>query len=197
MIARHSARLSLPSEGFRSWPLQGKVAVCLAAAARKKGSHLGIRPDGARHERLGAVDLPVLRIVAGIDYAAHWRFGRDEAPDELPELRGEELDGALRRLEEHGLITAGDRREAIGYFLWSRLRPTADGWRVLGEWPPSAKADMGIALVHVLRALAEQSEEGEAKPLRRAAGAAGRLAGNVVFDVAKGEIRRVGGELSS
>ncbi len=116
------------------------------------------------------VHLPVLRFVAGLDYGLQWRFDRGAPTDELPALTGEDLDAALRQLEGHGLITAGDRTETIGYFFWSRLRLAPNGWRVLGEWPPSSEADMGAALVHILRALAEEAAEEEAKPLRRAAG---------------------------
>jgi hypothetical protein len=91
----------------------------------------------------------------------------------------------------------GGRREYSGYFIWWRLRPTPDGLRVLGEWPPAAEADMGRALVYILRDLAEEGSDAEAKPLRRAAGAVGGFAGQVVFDVAKGELRRAGGDLAT
>jgi hypothetical protein len=150
-------------------------------------------PEQSMWER---VDLPVLRLVAGCDYAAGWRFDRQEPTEEIPVLTGTELDSALRRLEGYDLIQ-GRRREASGYFMWWRLRPTPDGWRVLGEWPPASEADMGAALVEILRALADDANEEEAKPLRRAAGSFGRLAGRVVFDVAKSEIRRAGGDLAS
>jgi hypothetical protein len=143
------------------------------------------------------VDLPVLRFVADLDYGLRWRFDRGQPTDELPELKGEELDASLRRLEEHELISAGGRSETIGYFTWWRLRPAPDGWRVLGEWPPSSEADMGTALVHILRSLADTASEDEAKPLRRAAGSVARLAGNVVFDVAKGELARAGGDIAT
>ena len=142
-------------------------------------------------------DLPVLRFVAELDYSLQWRFERGEPTDELPDFKGEELDAALRRLEEHGLIEAGGRSETIGYFTWWRLRPTPDGWRVLGEWPPTSEADMGAALVHILRAMAEEAGDEDAKPLRRAAGSVGKLAGNVVFDVAKGELERAGGDIAT
>ena len=65
-------------------------------------------------------------------------------------------------------------RRADGYLRWSRLRQTPDGWRVLGERPPASEADMGAVLVTILRALADDSSEEEAKPLRRAAGSIGR-----------------------
>ncbi len=77
-----------------------------------------------------------------------------------------------------------------------RLRPTSDGWRVLGQWPPANEADMGTAIVEILRGLAEEAGAEEAKPLRRAAGSVARFGGRVVFGVAKGEIRRTGGDLT-
>jgi hypothetical protein len=70
------------------------------------------------------VDLPLLRFVAELDYSMQWQFDRGEPTDELPALTGEELDAALRRLEEHGLIAAGGRTETIRHFVWWRLRPT-------------------------------------------------------------------------
>jgi hypothetical protein len=142
------------------------------------------------------VDLPVLHFVAGCEYAAMSRFDRHEPTEEIPALTGTECDSALRRLEGYGLIRGG-RREASGYFTWWRLRPTPDGWRVLGEWPPASEDDTGAALVEILRRLAGDASEEEAKPLQRAAGSVGRLAGRVVFDVAKSEVRRAGGDLAS
>lgn len=103
----------------------------------------------------------------------------------------------MRRLEEHGLISVGGRSETSGYFTWWRLRPAPDGWRVLGEWPPSSEADMGAVLVHILRSLADTASHDEAKPLRRAAGSVAKLAGNVVFDVAKAELTRTGGDIAT
>jgi hypothetical protein len=78
-----------------------------------------------------------------------------------------------------------------------RLRLTPRGLRVLGEWPPSEEAQLGTALVQVLLTLADDAEEPEAKPLRRAAGAVGRFASDVVFDVAKGELNKMGGDVAS
>jgi hypothetical protein len=90
----------------------------------------------------------------------------------------------------------GSRQEAIGYFVFTRLRLAPDGLRVLSEWPPAEQAQLGAALVQVLLALADEAEEPDAKPLRRAAGAVGRFASDVVFDVAKGELNRMGGDFA-
>jgi hypothetical protein len=142
------------------------------------------------------VDLPVLRFVETFPYHLGWKFDRKGSTEELPQFGGEELDEALRRLEGHGLIAWRERTETSGYFVFTRLRLTSDGLRILGEWPPAEEAQLGAALVQVLLTLADEADEQEAKPLRRAAGAVGRFAGDVVFDVAKGELRRIGGDLA-
>lgn len=143
------------------------------------------------------IDLPVLRYVEEFPYHMQWQFNRRGPTEELPEFEGEELDDALRRLEGHRLVWWHERIETIGLFVFVRLRLTPRGLRVLGEWPPSEGAQLGSALVQVLLLLADDADEPEAKPLRRAAGAVGRFAGDVVSDVAKGELKRMGGDVAS
>ena len=143
------------------------------------------------------IDLPVLRYVQTFPYHMQWHFDRKGQDEELPQFGGEELDQALRRLEGYGLVTWRHRNETTGYFVYTHLRLTPRGLRVLEEWPPAEEAQIGAALVQVLLALAEDADEPEAKLLRRAAGAAGRFAGDVVFDVAKGEFRKMGGDLAT
>ena len=142
------------------------------------------------------VDLPVLRFVVDLDYSLRWRFDRAEPTEELPELKGEELDAALRRLEEHGLIAAGGRarRPATSAGGACGRHPTGGGRSGSGRRPPRPT---WAALVHILRALAEDAGDEQAKPLRRAAGSVGKLAGNVVFDVAKAELGRAGGGIAT
>jgi hypothetical protein len=142
------------------------------------------------------IDLPVLRVVQTFPYDEQWEFDRTGSTEALPHLDGEALDEALRRLRGHGLIWWHERGETSGYFVYTRLRLAPNGLRVLGEWPPAEEAQIGAALVQVLLALAEDADEPEAKGLRRAAGAAGRFAGDVVFDVAKAELSRMGGDLA-
>jgi hypothetical protein len=99
-----------------------------------------MNPEQTTWER---VDLPALCFVASCDYRAVWRFNKDDEPsDEIPALTNTELDGSLRRLEGYDLIR-GDRGETFGNFSWSRLRPTSDGWRVLGEWAASERVRHG------------------------------------------------------
>lgn len=143
------------------------------------------------------IDEPVLRFVQNAQYNARYRFDRKGPTEEVPELDGAELDDALRRLGEHGLIAWAERVQTFGAYTYSRLRLAPDGLRVLGEWPPAEHAQLGAAVVAILRSLAEETDDpAEQKPLRRAAGAVAQLATGVAFDVAAGEARRLGGGLA-
>lgn len=84
------------------------------------------------------------------------------------------------------------------------MRPTADGLRVLGEWPPAEGAAVNVALARILRGLADSDQvqepdkmatrraagtlanttEGEASNLKRAAAAVRRAAPGVVRGMA-------------
>jgi len=121
------------------------------------------------------VDKPVLRFVQEAEYNAQYRFDREGPTEEVPHLDGAELDDALRRLGEHGLITWAERVETLGAYIYSRLRLAPGGLRVLGEWPPAERAQLGAAVVAILRCLASR---------------------DVAFDVAAGEARRLGGGLA-
>lgn len=160
---------------------------------------LGYRRRPMSNETVWArVDYPVLRFIEELRYDMQWQFDRREPVEELPELTGEEVDAALRRLQGHGLIEWGTRTETVGFFHFARLRLCPDGLRLLGQWPPAERAQLGEAIVQILRVLGDDAKgEGESKALRRAAGAVGRFAGDVVFDTAKGELRDLGGQLGS
>jgi hypothetical protein len=143
------------------------------------------------------IDEPVLRFVQGAQYNAQYNFDREGLTDEVPDLDGAELDDALRRLGEHGLIAWAERVETLGGYIYSRLRLSPDGLRVQGEWPPAERAQLGATVVAILRSLAEDTDDpAEQKPLRRAAGTVAQLATGVAFDVAAGEARRLGGDLA-
>jgi hypothetical protein len=65
-------------------------------------------------------------------------------------------------LQQHGLV-AGAGPVATNayercYERWERLRPTAAGLRVLGEWPPAEDAAVNVALARVLRGLADTGD---------------------------------------
>jgi hypothetical protein len=143
------------------------------------------------------VDEPVLHFVREAEYNAQYRFNREGFTEEVPHLDGAELDDALRRLGEHGLITWAERVETFGAYIYSRLRLAPGGLRVLGEWPPAERAQLGTAVVAILRSLAGDADNlADQKPLRRAAGSVAQLATNVAFDVAAGEAKRLGGDLA-
>jgi hypothetical protein len=151
-----------------------------------------VNPEQSDWERAA---LPTLRWVRDKPWGYNWRFDRDEPAEFVRGLSGTELDAALRRLENAGLIV-GRRSETIGYFQWWQLRPTADGLRVLGDWPPDPRSTLDQVLVRLLQTLGDEAEtEEEAKWYRRAAGSVARFGSNVVADVVKGEVRRLGGEI--
>jgi hypothetical protein len=60
----------------------------------------------------------------------------ENAFEDIPSLTQPQVIEAIERLLEHGLIAARGSTHTIGYKGWSGIRPTADGLRVLGEWPP-------------------------------------------------------------
>jgi hypothetical protein len=121
----------------------------------------------------------------------------DRTPSEVTDaLSDRQVDDALVRLERHGLI-AGTRHEASGTSFWVGLRPTADGLRVLAEWPPVEAATMNVALARILRALADElPDEEQVTATRRAGRAVSRMSGEIVRDIATSEMRRLGGEIA-
>jgi hypothetical protein len=140
------------------------------------------------------LELPVLRWVLE-SRQDQLELSSDRASSEVAsDLSDPEVDDALMRLERHGLV-AGSRHEGSGTTWWTQLRPTADGLRVLGEWPPAEAATVNVALAQILRALAAELPDKEAATAaRRGASALSKMSGEVVLDVVKGELRRLGGE---
>jgi hypothetical protein len=119
----------------------------------------------------------------------------DKRSTVLPSLTDRQLDDALRRLADHGLIV-GERTEALTVW-WTKVRPTADGLRVLGEWPPVEAATLNVTLARVLRTLAGDLDEETATATKRAASTLSRMSGEVVLDVVKERIQSGGGDLIS
>jgi hypothetical protein len=141
------------------------------------------------------LELPVLRWVLtdGSGGTRELRLSTSEPFEPLPELTQAQVDEALTRLEHHGLVVARPARvETSDYAEWLGLRVSADGLRVLGEWPPADSASLQQALVAVLRQFADGLPEEEAAPVRRTAGGIARFAHGVVADVAQGELKRLG-----
>lgn len=135
-------------------------------------------------------ELPVLRWV-------HKLFPEDEAllsPSEpcesCPNLTGAQVDDGLRRLHGYRLI-AGKRQETSGPICWTWLRPTGNGLRVLGEWPPAEEAALNDVLAEVLRRLADDLPEEDATATRRAGSAARKFSKQALIDLGKVEAQRL------
>ena len=97
------------------------------------------------------LELPVLRWSLELPTFAQVELFRSEPVEGLPGLAGEQVDDALRRLEGDGLLV-GHRVEGAGAFYWDGPRPTAEGLRALGEWPPTEDASLNQLLARAGRA---------------------------------------------
>ena len=143
------------------------------------------------------LELPVLRWIhttppedtGGVD-TGDLRPGNNPAKV-LPEVTESQLDEALRRLEQYGLIV-GMRGETSGLVFWMQLRVTANGLRLLGEWPPAEGATINEALAAVLRRLAPELSEEGATAARRAGSALAKIPAGAVYDVLKEQAHRLG-----
>ncbi len=113
-------------------------------------------------------------------------FSRSEASESFPHLTGAQVDDALRRLYGHGLIE-GKPQETSGLFYWTWLRPTGDGLRVLGEWPPAEETALNDVLAEVLRRLADDLPEEDATATRRAGSSARKFSKQALMDLGKAE----------
>ena len=134
------------------------------------------------------VDEPVLRWLADFGptfIPQGWQFQfalRDyaEPAEEVEGLTSEQMDQALTRLFDHGLID-GRRTETIGYSIWTRLRVTALGLQLLGEWPELDRLANAEGLRLLLTALADQADTPEeGKALRRTVGVLSKLGDQIV-----------------
>jgi hypothetical protein len=101
------------------------------------------------------LELPVLQwaLTDGDEGTGLLPFEGDEPFPPIPTLTKPLVGEAVARLEEHGLV-AGNSFAIMGYRRWTSLRPTANGLRVLGEWPPADAGTINVALARILRALA-------------------------------------------
>lgn len=140
------------------------------------------------------LELPVLQwtLSAGGDTGV-LPYDGDEPFPAIPGLTKPEVADAIARLEEHELIAATSSSSTMAYRMWFGVRPTADGLRVLGEWPPAESSTVNDALVHILRALADSAELStpEQTAARRAAGTIATTGGDLVFSVVKDEMTRL------
>lgn len=141
------------------------------------------------------LELPVLRWSLELPVFAQVELVRGEPAEGVPALTGNQVDDALWRLERDGLLVGG-RLEGAGAFHWDGPRPTAQGLRVLGEWPPTEEASLQEVLAAALHRLAEDlPDEEQASVVRRAGSGVARMAGGVAEDTAKAELRRIAGEV--
>jgi hypothetical protein len=113
------------------------------------------------------VDEPVLRWLTEqrssfIDgWGLELTIRPEPAPsEEVPGLDERQIDGALIRLKDHGLID-GNRLETSALAVWSRLRVTGVGQQVLGEWPELDRLNSAEGLRLLLDRLAEETEDPE------------------------------------
>lgn len=118
-----------------------------------------------------------------------------EPPEEVPGLDSEEMDRALVRLHEHGLIE-GQRQEAIGFSSWSRLRITAGGMQVLGEWPDLDHLTSAVGMKMLLSELAKSAADTEDQgALRRMVGVIGEVGEGVAMSTLNAAAGDLGGDL--
>jgi len=95
------------------------------------------------------LELPVLQWVHEHTWAQPGKLHHlgDERSVALPQFSEAQVDEALLRLREYGFIV-GQRDEAQVVW-WKNVRPTANGLRVLAEWPPVAAAAVNDTLARI------------------------------------------------
>jgi hypothetical protein len=132
------------------------------------------------------VDEPILRWVAALgsvlDPTAPQFVLELREPEPFPAVPGltsRDVQESLRRLQSHGLID-GREATAMGNSTWSRLRVTAAGLIVMGEWPDLDRVATAASLHQLFRALSEDAPDADRTALRRAAGVVARYADEVL-----------------
>jgi hypothetical protein len=113
----------------------------------------------------------------------------------VPGLNSEQMDQALIRLFEHGLID-GRRQETTGYTSWSGLRMTAGGMQVLEEWPDLDQITSALGVKTLLNELAKSAMDTEDQSaLRRLVGVIGEVGESVALSTLNTAAGDLGGEL--
>lgn len=140
------------------------------------------------------LELPVLHWVLehGDEGTGLLRYKTEERFAGIPSLVEPQVRDAIKVLEQAGLVV-GPSSATTDYERWPWLRPTADGLRLLGEWPPTEAATVNSALAHILRALADREElsDSDRDATKRAATTVANTSGEVVLDVVKSEMTRL------
>jgi hypothetical protein len=144
------------------------------------------------------VDEPVLRWVASLPPSLEMELHEFQLRESEPFAPIEGLDTrdvreSLHRLRSHGLI-AGDESLSTHDETWHKLRVTAFGLVVLGEWPDLDRVATAASIHRLLRALADEAPEQERTALVRAAGVVSRTADEVVRGTAADIARTIGRE---
>jgi hypothetical protein len=96
-----------------------------------------------------------------------WEFSRREPFSNIPQLSGADVNESLRRLHYERLIE-GKPAEADN-FVWTNLRPTAEGLRTLNQWPGDPEDDALFLLARVLETLIETSDQVQERSRLRSA----------------------------
>jgi hypothetical protein len=131
------------------------------------------------------VDEPVLRWVATLPPVMEFALVQLEIREPVEEIDGLDsrtVNESLRRLQSHHLID-GEEHQTTHHSTWSKLRLTALGLIVLGEWPDLDRVASAVALRRLLLGAAEEAPDSEKAGLRRAAGAIARVSDDVLRDV--------------
>lgn len=135
------------------------------------------------------VDEPVLRWLAEqppsfIPDVWQWQLELrpEPTPNEVGNLDSVQVDEALTRLYDHGLVD-GRRTETISYARWSRLRLTGHGLLILGEWPDLDRLASAAGLRLLLTRLAEEAPDADERGnLRQLVGFLSQLGEDVVTE---------------
>lgn len=165
------------------------------------GAACGVGPRVSEEQTLWErIDEPVLRWVASLpspfDIGILKLATREPEPfEDVPGIDTFEAHESLMRLSSHGLVD-GDQSGTIGYRLWGKLRITAQGLIVLGEWPDLDRVATAAALHRLLRAMSDEAPEEARSVLRRAAGVVARTADDVVRGTAVDVARTLGREVA-
>jgi hypothetical protein len=130
------------------------------------------------------IDEPMLRWVATLPPSLAMELHKLQIrkPELFPHVDGvdsRQSHESLLRLLSAELI-GSDHSPTTHYESWFKLRLTARGWIVLGEWPDLDRVATAVSIQSLLRALAEDAPEEERPALLRAAGVASRTIDDVV-----------------
>src|SRR5699024_6144258 len=117
-------------------------------------------------------------------------------PERLPyvaDLDSRSAHASLLRLRSYALVDGHDSA-TTHYVVWSRLRVTADGWRVLGDWPDLDRVASAATIHRLLQTLADDAPEPEREALIRASGVAARTGDEVLRDTIADVAKSIGEE---